>query len=156
VVAWRDQDADRGKGIRVMPLPPMSAWAGKPGGTTGASQVSSLPGLGVPPMPAGRTIPAQSSPRLPDPVQSLKLTAIVDGTAPMAIVQTVQPEPVILHVGDDLEGMRVIAIHDDDMVFARGRGQWTLRLQSAAEAGVPGAVSVSSVTVSEEKTNELQ
>ena len=138
------------------PLPPLPIGADKQGGIAGAGQLSPLPGMRVQPMSAGRIVSTHEPPVQPSPVQSLKLTAIVDGTTPMAIVQAAQPEPVVLHVGDDLDGMHVIAIHDEDMVFARGSGHWTLRLQSAADAGAPGSVSVSSVTVSEEKTNEVQ
>ncbi len=96
----------------------------------------------------------------------LKLTAIVGGTEPWAVVQTANPEPVILHVGDSVDGMRVAAIHDQEVVFVRGGGFWTLPLQSAALCAAAGSVSVPSlppasqpvvsVATPEVKTDELQ
>lgn len=96
---------------------------------------------------------------------TLKLTATVGGAEPLAVVQTADPQPVVLHVGDALEGMRVVAIYEQEVVFARGKGFWTLPLQSAATIAA-GSVSVTSVPTAshpvisvaapEEKIDELQ
>ncbi len=96
---------------------------------------------------------------------TLKLTATVGGTEPLAVVQTTNPQPVILHVGDSVDGLRVVAIYEQEIVFARGKGFWTLPLQSAATiaadsvsvTSVPAASHpVISVAAPEEKIDELQ
>lgn len=127
-----------GGGIPLTPLPPFP-----------------VRGLATAPSPGAKQA---SAPQSPDALSSheigvkgqkealpLKLTAIVGGTEPLAIVQTASPEPVILHVGDTLDGMRVAAIHDQDVVFARGSGFWTLPLQSAADSAAAGSVSIPSL-----------
>ena len=89
-------------------------------------------------------------------MQSLKLTALVDGEQPMAVVQTSHPEPVILHVGDEMDGMRVAAINEQGVVFVRGESRWTLTLQSPANDATAGNISVTSVDAPQEKTDEQQ
>jgi hypothetical protein len=108
----------RGVGaVSLFPLPPLPIHAvktyGSVGAGSGSSSVPGLPGMGALPVHTGQSVSAQTgSKALPvtDPSQTLKLTAIVDGAEPMAVVQTADPTPVVLHVGDVLEGMRVIAI----------------------------------------------
>ncbi len=143
--------------IPFTPLPPLPVRVLEPGQGLGAKQppvthgVSALPSDPV--AAKGQTEPL------------LKLTAIVGGTEPLAVVQTANLEPVILHVGDTLDGMCVVAVHDQDIVFARGSGFWTLSLPSAADSAA-GSVSITSVpaasppvvcaAIPEEKTDELQ
>jgi len=152
--------ASRTETIPLMPLPPLPVRALEPGLGRGGTQPAALHGLSA-------LRPFQSAAKgQASLVATLKLTAIVGGTEPLAVVQTANPEPVILHVGDFLDGMRVAAIHDQEVVFARGNGFWTLSLQSAADNAAAGSVSVTSVPADappvvsvatpEEKTDELQ
>ncbi len=143
--------------IPLTPLPPLPVQVLQSSLGAGAEQPPVTHGVSaLPPYPVAAK--GQTEPML-------KLTAIVGGTEPLAVVQTANPEPVILHVGDTLDGMRVVAVHDQDIVFARGSGFWTLALPSAADSAA-GSVSITSVPVAsppvvcaaipEEKTDELQ
>lgn len=143
--------------IPFTPLPPLPVRVLQSGLGVGAKQPPAAHSVSVlPPYPVAAK--GQMEPML-------KLTAIVGGTEPLAVVQTANPEPVILHVGDTLDGMRVVVVHDQDIVFARGSGFWTLSLPSSADS-VAGSVSITSVpaasppvicaAIPEEKTDELQ
>lgn len=148
------------RSIPVMPLPPFPVQVLESHPGVGAKQPFLLRVLGA--LPASPGAGQGQAAVLP----SLTLTAIIGGSEPSAVVQTANPEPVILHVGDTIDGMRVTAIHDQDVVFARGSGFWTLALPSAANSAAGGSVSVTSVPAdvapvvsvasSEEKTDELQ
>ncbi len=141
-----------------MPLPPLPV---RGGGRDVAAirQAPPLPGLSGLPVSSGPVSSAQTahtvSPKM-DPLQDLKLTAIVGGAVSMAVVQTAHPIPVVLHVGDDLEGMRVIAINEHGIELERGGNEWTLPLQSATDSSATGAVSVTSVAAPEEKIDGTQ
>jgi len=145
------------RAVPFTPLPPLPVRVLQSGFGQGAKQPPVTHGVSaLPPYPVAAK--GQTEPML-------KLTAIVGGTEPLAVVQTANPEPVILHVGDTLDGMRVVVVHDQDIVFARGSGFWTLSLPSAADS-VAGSVSITSVpaasppvvcaAIPEEKTDELQ
>ena len=139
-------------GAAVMPLmslPPLPVrfLPGSPG--TGAKQPSAAHGPGA-------LSPAQIKANgQMETLAALKLTATVGGMEPQAVVQTANPEPVILRVGDTLDGMRVAAIHEQKVVFTRGNGVWTLSLQSATDSAASSA-SVTSVAAPEETTDGLQ
>lgn len=85
-------------------------------------------------------------------LQSIKLMAIIGGAQPAAVLQTTRPEPITAHVGDDVEGLRLAAIGDHQIVFAHGRNLWTLPLSSDGEAA-PAAVSAVTATASQETMN---
>lgn len=84
--------------------------------------------------PRPQTVPVVPSP-IPapktDPLLNIRLTAVVGGAQRMAVLQTTDAQPVVVHEGDLVQGLHVAAIHDHDVVFARGDKSWTLPLQSA-------------------------
>ena len=111
-------------------------------GKADASQVRPLPPLPIAPLPLSRTgqQPAGPTPQTAalsapvpesDPLQNVRLTAIVDGAKRMAVLQTTDPQPVVVHEGDTVQGLRVAAIRGADVVFTRGDRSWTLPLQTA-------------------------
>ncbi len=130
--------ADRGAGVVPLTSMPPFPVRLKPG--TGVKRLQAPHGLAaLPPHLSAAQVQAEA-------LLTLKLTATVGGTEPLAIVQTTDPEPVILHVGDSLDGMHVVAVHEQDVVFARGNGFWTLPLQSAQSAADGVAADAASVT----------
>jgi hypothetical protein len=131
----------------VVPLPPMNLLPAA-GRNTGAAL---LPGAGTKMRPVvPDTTPGNG------PLQTLKLTAVVRGAQPMAIIQmTSRPQPLLVHRGDDLDGLAVVAIKDREVVFARSGRVWTLPLQAAGTEAAPGSVSVAPVDASQENTNGL-
>ncbi len=135
--------------MSLMPLPPLPVRVSESRLGAGALRPAAARGLDALP-------PHQSAAKgQTESVPTLKLTAIVAGTERLAVVQTTSAEPVILRVGDTIDGMRLLAIHEQDVVFARGNGSWTLPLQSAADSA-GGLVSVTSVATPEETTHESQ
>lgn len=135
------------KPLPIMPIPPARprpvAWTG-PSHSTG---VRVMPILGTPRL---KSVPAPE----PDPLQGLTLTAIVGGTQPMAVLQTSQPEPVVVHLGDHIEGLRVEAINEQDVVFSRGSRLWTLPLQSAPTAGSTVTITAEDPPLTQETVDE--
>jgi hypothetical protein len=124
--------------VPLMSLPPLPVRIPESGRGAGAKPSSKPHGLAA--LPPHSVTAKERTEALP----TLKLTATVGGAEPLAVVQTENPQPVVLRVGDALEGMRVVAIYDREVVFARGNGFWTLPLQSAATIAA-GSVSMTSV-----------
>lgn len=158
-VASHGHEVDHAKRVQIPSLPPLSVWAEKQGAAGGVGQASAFSVPSAPPLPTGQSVSSPTSSGIsppPNPLQTLKLTAIVDGKAPMAILQTARPEPIILHVGDVLDGMRVSAINENDMIFAREGSRWTLPLQSAADSPATEPIAANSATAPEEETDEKQ
>jgi len=150
--------ADKGAG--VVPLTSMLPFPVRPRPGISVKRLQAPHGLAaLPPHLSTAQVQAEA-------LLTLKLTATVGGTEPSAIVQTTDPEPVILHVGDSLDGMHVLAVHEQDVVFARGNGFWTLPLQSAADGVAADAAAVTtlpptpqsviSVAPAEEKTDDQE
>lgn len=117
--------------------PPVNA---HPANDADLSAVRPLPvaPLPVAPPPATRLVGSQPrtaalTPPVPtvDPLLNIHLTAIVDGTRRMAVLQTTDPQPLIIHEGDRVQGLHVAAIHEKEVVFTQGDTSWTLPMQTA-------------------------
>lgn len=115
---------------------------GSPLGGADVTQVRPLPPLPVGLLPVLRASKRPAKPMFhsaavspplpePDPLSNIRLTAIVDGIRRMAVLQTTDPQPVVVHEGDTIQGLRVAEIHDREVVFVRGDKSWTLPLQTA-------------------------
>jgi len=74
----------------------------------------------------------------------------------MAVLQTADPQPMIIHEGDRLLGLRVAAIHDSDVVFARGNKVWTLSLQTADTAASTTVTVTSDAPTTQENADATQ
>lgn len=138
----------------VIPLPPLGirplSPAGSPGGAAGAeNRLLPMPVNAGLLRPGGTRRGAAGS-----DAPTMKLTAIIDGTEPAAVIQTAQPEPVIVHVGSRVDGMRVTAIHAGEVIFERGSGVWTLAMQTSADPS-PATVSVAPSETAQENTDVL-
>jgi len=142
--------------------------------TAPESVIAPLPTI---PIPAGPTlqIPVRSSRRPPlsagarirrvphqtvimqdqsqEILKTLKLTAILGGTEPMAVIQTARPEPLTVHVGDSVEGLQVAAINDHNIVLSHQGELWTLALESGADAA-PASVSAVPQAAPQENIHE--
>lgn len=115
----------------------------QPTGDFSIAEVRPLPPLSVGPLPVSRSVGLRPlsqtaktaalapAPPEPDPLQNIRLTAIVDGTRRMAVLQTAAPQPLIVHEGDSVQGLQVTAIHDREVVFTRDGKSWPLPLQTA-------------------------
>ena len=93
------------------------------------------------PAPPKRPVP-------PDPTlaenaltQTLRLTAVLGGGRPRAIVEGFGSQPVVVSAGDTLGILRVVAVRAQEIVLSGKSGLWTIPLQSAApaEAALPPA-----------------
>lgn len=115
--------------LPIGPLPALSRPAGPPQTQTAAF---------APPAPA------------PNPLRSIRLTAVIDGTRRMAVLQTTDPQPQIVHEGDTVQGLRVAAIHDTEVVFTRDSQSWTLPMQTA-DTPVTGMPAETPPTTAQEK-----
>lgn len=124
--------------MSLMPLPPLPVRIWPSRLRAGGMQPPTAQGLTV--LPSNQTAAKGQSESVP----ALKLTATIGGTERLAVVQTTRAEPFVLHVGDTIDGMRVAAIHEQDVLFARGNGFWTLPLQSATGDSAPDSLSVTS------------
>ena len=113
--------------------------------------------------------PAAKTPTPPDPAiaenaqaQSLRLTAVLGGTQPRAILESAGNSPVVVTVGDEIGILRVAAIRAREIVLSGKSGLWTIPLQSAAPAETGAAPSEPTVaddakpaeTGSKERNNE--
>lgn len=131
--ALRHAASAKSAAMRQAPPPAPSHPAGK----DAVPEVRPLPvgPLPVPSRPAGppqaRTAALAPPAPAPDPLQNIRLTAVVDGTRRMAVLQTTDPQPLIVHEGDTVQGLRVTAIHDTEVVFTREGKSWTLPMQTA-------------------------
>lgn len=88
-----------------------------------------------------KTNPTASTkrPALPDPAaaandfaQHLRLTAVLGGGRPRAIVEGGTSQPVVVSVGDPIGVLQVVAIRAQEIVLSGAGGLWTIPLQSAA------------------------
>ena len=110
---------------------------------------SLTPGASPPANPAGKDktrpsvknagTPAVKGAASPDPAiaenafaQSLRLTAVLGGSQPRAILESAGSQPTIVHAGDAIGILRVVAIRAQEIVLSGKSGFWTIPLQSAA------------------------
>ncbi len=97
-------------------LPPLQAAPG----SLGPAQIDVRP-LRQPATP--RPAPVAARP-------AVKLTAVIEGSRRTAIVETPGSGPTSVRVGDRIEGARIAAIHDEEIVLSDDQGFWTVSLLS--------------------------
>ncbi|HLK59052.1 MAG TPA: hypothetical protein VKU00_21000 [Chthonomonadaceae bacterium] len=64
-------------------------------------------------------------------VHALRLTAILGGREPRAVIESADGSAVTVHMGDRIGPLVVAFIHTDEIVLRGERGFWTLPLQAA-------------------------
>jgi hypothetical protein len=100
-----------------------------------SGQTAGLPGLS--PGNSGAVVISQpSATRPPDsPANNLRVTAIVGGTRPTAVMEAGTAEPGIVHVGDTINGMRVTTIDSHGVTLKNGRKIVSLSMSWSNDAG---------------------
>lgn len=86
--------------------------------------------------PSAAKSPAPLDPALAENAwaQSLRLTAVLGGSRPRAIVESAGSQPAVVSVGEEIGILRVVAIRAQEIVLNGKSGFWTIPLQSAAPA----------------------
>jgi hypothetical protein len=119
-----------------LPLPPAAHHPGALATGTGTQ-----PGAQGGPSQGNHSDPPSKSPEAAL-VARLKLTAILAGDRPSAVIEGYSTQPLIVHQGEAFGTLRVAAIHATEIVLSGPGSIWTLPLDtnaagSAALAGTP-------------------
>lgn len=69
--------------------------------------------------------------------RSLRVTAIVMGTRPYAVVEPATGTPRTLHVGDQYQALRIMQIRASEIVLKGTSGLWTLPLATPESESAP-------------------
>jgi hypothetical protein len=77
--------------------------------------------------------PNDSMPQQPNAAEKWRVTAILGGSHPTAVVESAEMSPRTVAVGDELHGFRVAAIRSGEIVVASARAVLTLPLETQSE-----------------------
>jgi len=113
-------------------LPPRAApWTS---GARASRDGESPAGRGPAAPPAPPTGPeAETAEAAPD---SWRVTAVIGGTDPVALVEGAGGQPAAVRRGDELAGLRIAAVSPREVVVAGPRGLWTLAVGAGPAASV--------------------
>ncbi len=89
--------------------------------------------------PKKPSVPAPPDPAIAENALAgqLRLTAVLGGNWPRAIIEGFNAQPTVVRMGDAIGMLRVVAIRAQEIVLSGTSGLWTIPLQSAAPAAAP-------------------
>lgn len=77
--------------------------------------------------------PNDTMPQRPNAAEKWRVTAILGGSHPTAVVESAEMSPRTVAVGDELQGFRIAAIRSDEIVVASATTVLTLPLETRNE-----------------------